>query len=503
MIDTLYCTLNRHPYSDTLNRFAFNDGHRVACQKGKSPTDSAEVPYIQIVRPKDPMARVYRGPLRLALLLLCIFLCHAGAAEQPDTGQAFWPQWRGPDSTGASNTAKPPTTWSENLNVRWKHPLTGKSHATPIVWGDFVYITTADPVGEPFAPRHADVEGAHDNVPVRRAYAHAVLAIHRRTGETAWRTDVKTAIPHEGGHYSGSLAAASPCTDGERLYAHFGSQGLFALNMQGKQLWQQQLGTMQTRHAHGEGSSPALHGDTLVVAWDHEGQSFIAAFDTTTGEQRWKTLRDVNTSWSSPVIIADVDPPQVVIAATGRVRAYRLDTGKEIWSCDGLSRNVVATPVYGDGILYAANSYDWQALLAIRVAGATGDITATDHLVWSTKRLTPYVPSPLLYNDTIYFLRHNHNVLSGLDALSGEARHDPVRLLGMRELFASPVAASNRIYLTGRDGVVSVYDTASPPKRLAQNRLNDAFCASPALAGSELYLRGERFLYCISADTTP
>ena len=416
---------------------------------------------------------------------------------------SFWPQWRGPFNTGASGTATPPLRWSNTESIRWKVPLVGKSHASPIVWGDCVYLTAAEPVGDAFPPRRTDAPGAHDNVPVTRAHEFVVMALNRSTGETAWRTVVKKAIPHEGGHYTGSQAAASPCTDGKRIYASFGSRGLYALDMQGKVLWQQQLGTMQTRHAHGEGASPALHGDTLVVAWDHEGQSFIAAFDTKTGEQRWKTLRDVNTSWSSPVIIADVDPPQVVIAATGRVRAYRLDTGKEIWSCDGLSRNVVATPVYGGGLLYAANSYDWQALLAIRVAGATGDITTTDHLVWSTKRLTPYVPSPLLYKGTIYFLRHNHNVLSGLNALSGEPRHDPIRLFGMRELFASPVAASNRIYLTGRDGVVCVYDTASPPKRLALNRLDDAFSASPALAGSDMYLRGERFLYCISNATAP
>ena len=258
---------------------------------------------------------------------------------------------------------------------------------------------------------------------------------------------------------------------------------------------------MHTRHAHGEGSSPVLHLDTVIVNYDHEAQSFIAAFDSVNGKQRWKVLRNEHTSWSSPLIISDTSPTQVVVSATERIRAYDITNGDEIWACAGLSRNVVASPVYGRGLLFAANSYDWQALLAIRVFGASGDLTGSDHVAWSKRRMTPYVPSPLLYKDVLYFLRHNQNILSGLRAETGEEYHAPVRLPEHREIFASPVAADGRIYIAGRNGVVSVYSAETPPTRLAVNALNDSFSASPALVGTELYLRGEKHLYCIAEAT--
>ena len=286
-------------------------------------------------------------------------------------------------------------------------------------------------------------------------------------------------------------------TDGEHLIVFFGSRGLYCLDMDGELQWETDLGDMESLHAHGEGSSPALHRDTLIVNWDHEGQSFVVAFDKRTGEQRWKVARDEVSSWSTPLVVEHGGKAQVIISATKRVRGYDLATGDVIWECAGLSSNVVASPVAADGMVYAGSSYDFQAMLAIRLDGAKGDITGTQNVVWTLDRLTPYVPSPLLYGQTLYFIRHNQAMLSCLNAKTGQTRIDPFRLGGIRNVFASPVGAADRIYITDRSGTTLVLSHAITPEALALNRLNDSFSASPALVDNELYLRGEQNLYCI------
>ncbi len=437
-------------------------------------------------------------PLRnLAVLGFLLALSALG-----DTSAQYWPQWRGPLANGVAPLANPPVHWSETKNLRWKIPLPGKGHSSPIVFGDSVFLTAAVPVGEPQEPVYDNAPGTHDNVGVTQRHQFVVLAVSRRDGKVLWKKVVREEFPHEGGHNTGSLASNSPVTDGEHLYAFFGSRGLYCLDLKGDIVWQKDLGRMQTLHGHGEGSSPVLHGDTLIVCWDHEGDSALYAFDKRTGKERWKIARDEKTSWSTPVIVEHEGKPQVVISATKRVRSYNLATGALLWECAGLSRNVVSSPVAGRGMVFAGNSYDWQAMLAIRLAGAKGDITDTAQVAWKMNRLTPYVSSPLLYDDTLYFLRHNQNILSRLEPETGKPRGEPLRLEGIRDIFASPVGAAGRIYITGRDGVTVVlkHDRENAP--LALNRLDDTFSASPALVDRELYLRGEHFLYCITEPGT-
>jgi len=200
-------------------------------------------------------------------------------------------------------------------------------------------------------------------------------------------------------------------------------------------------------------------------------------------------------------VIEEDGKTQVIVSATKRVRGYDLSTGTQLWECAGLTENVVASPVYYHGLVIAGNSYYSQAMLAIRLAGARGDITGTDHVVWKLSRLTPYVSSPLLYDDTLYVLRHNQNVLSRLDPMSGKPRGEPLRLEGIRDfIFSSPVGAAGRIYVTGRDGTTVVLRHDRENAALAVNHLDDTFSASAALAGRELYLRGERFLYCLASS---
>lgn len=402
--------------------------------------------------------------------------------------------------TGVGPYADPPLEWSETKNIRWKLALPGMGHSTPIIWGNRVFVTSAVPYGDFVAPKPSHTPGVHDYEAPTQRYKFMVFAIDRRNGKIIWQRTLREELPHEGGHTTASLASNSPVTDGELLFAFFGSRGLYCLDMDGELLWEEDLGDMQTLHAHGEGSSPALYGDTLIVNWDHEGRSFVVAFDKRTGEQRWKVARDEVSSWSTPLVVVHDGKPQVIISATKRVRGYDLATGGVIWECAGLSSNVVASPVAADGMVYAGSSYDFQAMLAIRLDGAKGDITGTESVVWTLDRLTPYVPSPLLYGQTLYFIRHNQAMLTCLDAKTGQRRAGPFRLGGIRNVFASPVGAADRIYITDRSGTTLVLSHAATPEVLALNRLDDSFSASAALAGSELYLRGQQNLYCIAEE---
>ena len=411
-----------------------------------------------------------------------------------------WHQWRGPLGTGVAPYADPPVEWSEGENIRWKVELPGSGHSSPIVWGDSVFVTAAVPHGDALNPRYSDASGAHDNLPVTHHYKFVVLAVNRRSGTINWQQTVSDELPHEMGHFTASLASNSPVTDGVHLYAFFGSRGLYCFDLNGEVQWEKDLGQMQTKHGHGEGSSPVLHGDTLVVNWDHEGESFVTAFDKSTGKQRWEVAREEVTSWATPIVVEHAGKAQVIISGTDRVRGYDLATGAVIWECGGLSANIVASPVAADGIVYAGSSYDKRALLAIRLEGARGDITGTDCVLWRRRRGTPYVPSPLLYGDSLYFLRHYQGILSRVNTKTGEDRGGPFRLGGLRDIYASPVGAANRIYITDRNGTTLVISHDGTPRVLAQNRLDDSFSASAAIVDREMFLRGEKYLYCIAEE---
>jgi outer membrane protein assembly factor BamB len=487
--------------------------------EGKGPASERELPEANADRAeglrhrpgKQDQARAFTSvtfqtvplpmrPTYLILSLACLgaFSCLADPAESSAARAESWPQWRGPQANGVALKANPPVHWSETNNIRWKIALPGRGHSSPIVFGDSVYVLSAVPVGDAQKPVFDDAPGVHDSVPVTHRHKFLAMSISRRDGSVSWSKALREEWPHEGGHETGSLASNSPVTDGERLYAFFGSRGLYCLELNGEVKWQKDLGRMHTLHAHGEGSSPVIHGDTLVVCWDHEAESFLYAFDKHTGKTLWKVARDEKTSWSTPLIVEQEGKPQVIVSATKRVRGYDLGTGSTLWECAGLTDNVVSSPVYYQGLVITGNSYSSQAMLAIRLSGARGDISGTDHVVWKLNRLTPYVSSPLLYDDTLYVLRHNQNVLSRLDPMTGKPKGEPLRLDGIKDfIFSSPVGAASRVYVTGRDGTTVVLRHDRENAALAVNHLEDSFSASAALAGAEFYLRGEHFLYCI------
>lgn len=435
----------------------------------------------------------------------------APAAPQDPKGN--WPTWRGNEGTGAVSSGKPPVTWSEDENVVWKTPLPGLGNSTPVIWGDRIYLTTAVETEEKAAAEPAN--GGEDRGERRgrrrgrrggfgggaaptNVFDFRVLAIDRATGEVLWDKSAARAVPHERGHQTGSQASNSPVTDGRFLYAHFGSRGVHCFTLDGEPVWSRtDLGQMRTRNQFGEGSSPALVDGTLLVNWDHEGDSYMLALDARTGEDRWRQPRDEPTSWSTPVVAKVNGRKQVIVNATNASRAYDLKTGKVVWSCKGMTANTIPTPIVRDGVAYLMSGFRGAMLQAIRLKGAKGDITDSDHVLWTHERQTSYVPSALLLDDDIYFLRSNNAVLSCIDAKTGAVHYEGQRLSGLRTVYASPLAADGRVYLVSREGVTKVLKAGSTYEELATNELDDAFDASPIVIGDRMYLRGHDNLYCL------
>jgi outer membrane protein assembly factor BamB len=269
------------------------------------------------------------------------------------------------------------------------------------------------------------------------------------------------------------------------------------MTLDGEIKWSKNLGSFKTKANFGEGVSPALCGDLILVNRDQEGPSELVALDRRTGEVKWRVPRSEKTSWATPLVVEVAGKPQVITAATGKIRGYDLASGAVIWECGGLTRNVIPSPVADPETVYCMSGYSGNSLLAIRL-GRTGDLAGTDAIVWSHKKNTPYVPSPLLYHGRLYFYASNNGVLSCFNAKSGEAFYEAQRLEGMPNVYASPVGAAGRVYLTGRNGVSLVLKDADQLEVLATNRLDEKIDASPVAVDQELFLRGQEYLYCIT-----
>ena len=406
--------------------------------------------------------------------------------------ERYWAQWRGPHATGTSKSAKPPLEWTEGKNVRWKKEIPGRGSGTPIVWGDRLYVLTAVPADAAAAapvPRGAK-PGVH---------RYIVMALDRKTGNVVWEHTAREEAPHEGTHQQfGTYASSSAVTDGQHVIASFESRGIYAYDMTGKLVWQKDLGDKTMRNQFGEGSTPALYGNSLVVVWDHQGESFIAALDKRTGEERWRTKRDEIDSWATPLVVPHGGRAQVVTSGMKQVRGYDLETGVLLWFGDGLTANPIPSPVAADGLVFLTSGYRGNDLQAVRLADAKDNITGSAAIVWTLDRDTPYVPSPLLYDGVLYLLKSNNGILSAFEAKTGKPYYQVQRLDATPTVFASPVAAAGRIYIPGQEGTTVVVKHGPAFEVLATNKLDDGFDASPALVDGELYLRGKRHLYCIA-----
>jgi outer membrane protein assembly factor BamB len=433
-------------------------------------------------------------PLAALSLTLALFLATTVPGASNDEAERFWPQWRGPHATGASAVANPPVEWSESRNIRWKIEVPGRGSATPVIWGDRLYVLTAVPAGVPATEGHEPRGGIEPRI----AHQYSVLAIDRRTGKTVWQRVAREEAPHEASHQdNGTWASSSAITDGEHVIASFESRGLYAYDMAGTPVWQKDLGDKRMRNEFGEGSTPALHGRHLVVVWDHQGQSFIVALDKRTGNELWRVEREEIDSWATPLIVEHEGRAQVVTSGMNRLRSYDLETGKLVWHTAGVTMNPIPSPVSGDGMVFVTSGFRGNNLKAIRLAGAKGDISTTGAIAWTLDRDTPYVPSPLLYGGILYLLKTNSGILSAFDAKSGKPHYQAQRLDGLNEVFSSPVGAAGRVYITDRTGTTLVLKNSPAFEVIGKNTLDDGIDASPAIVGDTIYIRGYKSLYAI------
>lgn len=417
-----------------------------------------------------------------------------------------WPQWRGPNMDGVSPFGQPVISWSENENIAWKIAVPGLGASTPIIWQNVIFLQTAIQVGdslqsdqklEDWQRDGTDIFQGESYVPSTKKQQFVLMAVDRTNGSIIWQKALRAEHPHEGVHPTNTWASASPVTDGKTIVAFFGSHGLYVLNMNGELVWQKELGNMDTRRGWGEGSSPAVYGDKIIVNWDHEGQSFIVALDKQTGNEVWRQERDERSSWFTPLITEVNGVHQIVTTGATHTRAYDFETGKPVWSGPGLTINNIPTPIVSDGTAFLTSGYRGAAFLAVNLKQAHGNLEKTDAISWRYDQDTPYVSSPVLYQNTLYFTKHMKGILTSINATTGQNVFGPVRLKGMKVLYASPVAANGYLYFLSRDGLTTVIKHGSELDVVSTNQLDGRFDASPAIAGDEIYLRSAEHLYKI------
>jgi outer membrane protein assembly factor BamB len=415
---------------------------------------------------------------RLAILaLLAPALAPLAALDAPRTGlpaaaEADWPWWRGPALDGKSRGAKAPLRWGAKENVVWRTPLPGSGHSSPVLWGERIFLTTAD----------------------ESARTQSVLALDRTSGKVLWTTVAhKGPLPRK--NPKNSHASATPACDGTRVFSVFlGSDALHvtATDLDGKILWQEKAGGF--RSEHGYGASPVLHGDLVIVSGDSLAGCFLAGLDRSTGKVVWKADRKAtgrHGDYATPIIATLAGKPQLILMGLGEVSSYDPRTGKRLWNCKGPSEVTGCTPAFSDTLVFATGGYPEKNLLAIRADGS-GDVTDT-HVAWRSNSGVAYVPSPL-YHDGLLYLVSDGGVATCFEAKSGKQLWQE-RLAGA--FTSSPVLAGGRVYVTNESGRTHVFEAGRTFRRAATNDLGERVLATPAICGGRVYLRTSQALYCI------
>ncbi len=417
-----------------------------------------------------------------------------------------WPSFRGPNASGTADGQNPPVSWDapKNVNIRWKTPIPGLAHSSPVVWGDRVFVTTAvssNPKSD-FRPGAHDVfEGLKDT----SRHAWKVYCLDKNTGRILWERTAHEGVPRGKRHATSSHANPTPATDGKHLVAFFGSEGLYAYDLDGKLLWKQDLGVL---HAGGYfdpdddwgvASSPIIYRHLVIVQCDIQKNSFLAAFDLRDGKQVWRTSRDELPSFATPTVYSGKGRVELVTNARS-IRGYDPLTGKELWKLANNAEYAIATPIVGRDLIVINDSYPSQPLYAIR-PGAVGDISlkdgavSNDHVAWSKKRGGQWLgQTPLLYGDLLYTGSSN-GILACYDPKAGERiYHQRLKAGGFT---ASPVAADGRLYFTSEDGEVFVVKAGPKYELLSTNPLGEIVFATPAISGGMIFIRGQNHLYAI------
>jgi len=412
------------------------------------------------------------------LVLACAGLASPGGEVRMLTvtgeGAKYWPQWRGPSAQGYVAPGKYANTWSPTRNVKWRVPVAGAGNSSPIVWGDRIYLTTAQDAGARLS----------------------LIAFARANGKQLWETAVPTA-GIERVHQKNGHASATPVTDGRMIYASFGRHGLLGFDMNGKIIWHRKFGTIN--NYHGPAGSPVLYKDRLFIYQDHKGssdqQAFIAAFDAKTGKTLWETPRTETVGWGTPVVVNTGARDEIIVNSQRRVAAYDPDSGRELWTVRGMTFEVIPTPVVGDGLVFTSSGRAGPTL-AIR-PGGTGDVTDT-HVEWSTPKGSPFVPSGVVHDGLLYLVNDMQSILTVYETKSGALVYQGRMGVATREGFsASPVIVNNELYFTNDDGDTFVVKAGREFNLMHTNSLGARTLASPALVDGIWYWRTADHLVAI------
>ncbi len=388
-----------------------------------------------------------------------------------------WPQFRGLQSHGISPEKNLPAALTEK-NLKWKTPLPGPGHSSPIVWGDRIFLTA-------FRPDSSLLRFLGSG----RSQL-LVLSIDKNNGKVVWEREVAVK-GIEQVHSTSAPASPTPVTDGKLVYVYFGSKGLLAFDFDGKQVWEKPLGPFPNEW--GSASSPILHGNMLILNCDTDGEDFLLAVDKRTGKTIWRTSRNGATrAWPTPYIWSLEGREEIVVSGSERVKSYDAATGKELWTVDGLTTWVTPTPVSAHGLLYvAANGPGGNITMAIR-PGGRGNISGS-HVAWRYTRSAPYSSSPVVVGDWIYTVK-NGGVVACLNAKTG-AQQYLERLSASGAYYASPVYADGKIYFLSEDGELTTLAAKPEFQVLATSRIGERCMASPAVSAGRILIRSDSTLY--------
>ena len=455
-------------------------------------------------------------PRRLADLLVATVLA---AAMGPSTASAAtpakpgrdWPQFRGIAASGIAEGHPTANTWSigDGSNVAWKTPLPGLGLSSPVVWGNLVCLTTAIS-GKPDAGIKAGLYGNIEPIADDTGHEWRVFCLNKNDGTVAWERTAARGIPKIKRHPKATHANSTLATDGQRLIALFGSEGLYAYDMKGKLLWKKDLGVLdagffQVPEAQWEtGSSPILHDGVVVIQADVQKGSFLAAFDARDGKELWRTPRADVPTWGTPTVHTVGGQAQIIVNGWKHIGAYDFKTGREIWKLTGAGDIPVPTPVVRDGLIYITNAHGriGAPVFAIRET-AKGDITLAEgatsnaHIAWSHPRDGGYMCTPLVYQGVVYIVKFN-GVVTAYDAKTGEKKYQDRFAGGTSAFTASPVAANGNVYFANDDGQVFVVKAGPTFDIIATNDMGSPVLATPAISDGRLFIRTASHLFAIA-----
>jgi outer membrane protein assembly factor BamB len=435
-----------------------------------------------------------------AVVAMSLAVPSAARAVEPN-----WSQWRGPDGQGVSREVGVPLEWAEGKNIAWKTPIPGRGHSSPIVWGDRVFLTTAVegevvPGARPVKHFESGQEFVHpDGIGADHRQTLKVMALDARTGQVLWDRVAWEGTPYDTRHRRGSYASPTPVTDGERVYAYFGAEGVYAYDFQGNLAWKWWPGGIAS-FGVGVGTSPVFYKDVVILQCDEDegGASFIVALSKVTGKEAWRTPRKVQLSWATPVLVRAAGRDELVTAGTENAIAYDPATGKELWRVKGLESNAVPSPVVAGDIVVLSSGYPNKIAMAVR-AGGSGDVTGS-RVLWRYPKGTAYVPSPVAVDGLVYLMT-DKGLLTCLDAATGAVKYEGGRPPVASSFMASPVVVAGRILLMSLDGDTHVIKAGPTHEVLRTNSLGEPIAASAAVAPGRLYIRGERHLFAIGAGS--